>query len=88
MNDEQRYKQGLEVRTEVLGEKHVNRSLENLNDFNQIFKILLVVLLGVKCGLVQAYHAIPVVWSRLPFCWHWAVKQNYVCIYVLVLTMV
>ncbi|WP_120429869.1 4-carboxymuconolactone decarboxylase [Acinetobacter baylyi] len=38
MNDEQRYKQGLEVRTEVLGEKHVNRSLENLNDFNQDFQ--------------------------------------------------
>ena len=38
MNDEQRYKQGLEVRTEVLGEKHVNRSLENLNDFNLDFQ--------------------------------------------------
>ncbi|MBD0156651.1 4-carboxymuconolactone decarboxylase, partial [Acinetobacter baumannii] len=25
MNDEQRYKQGIEVRTEVLGEKHVGR---------------------------------------------------------------
>ena len=34
----QRYKQGLEVRTEVLGEKHVNRSLENLNDFNSDFQ--------------------------------------------------
>ncbi|MFI7905401.1 4-carboxymuconolactone decarboxylase, partial [Acinetobacter baumannii] len=29
MNDEQRYKQGIEVRTEVLGEKHVGRSLQN-----------------------------------------------------------
>lgn len=38
MNDEQRYKQGLEVRTEVLVEKHVNRSLENLNDFNSDFQ--------------------------------------------------
>lgn len=38
MNDEQRYKQGLEVRTEVLGEKHVNRSLENLNVFNSDFQ--------------------------------------------------
>ncbi|MCU4304639.1 4-carboxymuconolactone decarboxylase [Acinetobacter ursingii] len=38
MNDEQRYKQGLEVRSEVLGEKHVNRSLENLNDFNSDFQ--------------------------------------------------
>ena len=33
MNDEQRYTQGIQVRTEVLGEKHVERSLENLNDF-------------------------------------------------------
>ena len=32
MNDEQRYEQGITVRTEVLGEKHVGRSLENLND--------------------------------------------------------
>ncbi len=31
MNDEQRYKQGIEVRTEVLGEKHVGRSLQNLS---------------------------------------------------------
>ncbi|PRN08950.1 4-carboxymuconolactone decarboxylase [Acinetobacter baumannii] len=38
MNDEQRYKQGIEERTEVLGEKHVGRSLQNLNDFNQDFQ--------------------------------------------------
>lgn len=38
MNDEQRYQQGLKVRKEVLGEKHVGRSLENLNDFNQDFQ--------------------------------------------------
>ncbi|MEW9441551.1 4-carboxymuconolactone decarboxylase [Acinetobacter baumannii] len=38
MNDEQRYKQGIEVQTEVLGEKHVGRSLQNLNDFNQDFQ--------------------------------------------------
>ena len=38
MNDEQRYQQGIKVRTEVLGEKHVNRSIENLNDFNADFQ--------------------------------------------------
>lgn len=54
MNDEQRYKQGIEVRTEVLGEKHVGRSLQNLNDFNQISKILLAVMHGAKCGLAQS----------------------------------
>ncbi len=30
MNDEQRYKQGIEVRTEVLGEKHVGRFFAKL----------------------------------------------------------
>ncbi|WP_010114032.1 4-carboxymuconolactone decarboxylase [Acinetobacter sp. P8-3-8] len=38
MNDEQRYQQGITVRSEVLGEKHVNRSLEHLNDFNADFQ--------------------------------------------------
>lgn len=38
MNDEQRYEQGIKVRTEVLGEKHVNRSIANLNDFNADFQ--------------------------------------------------
>ncbi|OUY09507.1 4-carboxymuconolactone decarboxylase [Acinetobacter indicus] len=38
MNDEQRYEQGIKVRTEVLGEKHVNRSIENQNDFNADFQ--------------------------------------------------
>ena len=38
MNDDERYKQGIQVRTEVLGEKHVNRSIENLNDFNSDFQ--------------------------------------------------
>ena len=38
MNDEQRYQQGITVRSEVLGEQHVNRSLEHLNDFNADFQ--------------------------------------------------
>ncbi|WP_445115824.1 4-carboxymuconolactone decarboxylase [Acinetobacter sp. WZC-1] len=38
MNDEQRYQQGLKVRTEVLGETHVQRSLDNLNEFNADFQ--------------------------------------------------
>lgn len=38
MNDEERYQQGLKVRTEVLGETHVGRSLEHLNDFNRDFQ--------------------------------------------------
>ena len=38
MNDEQRYQQGIKVRTAVLGEAHVGRSLENLNEFNVDFQ--------------------------------------------------
>lgn len=38
MNDEERYQQGLEVRTEVLGEEHVGRSLDHLNEFNADFQ--------------------------------------------------
>lgn len=38
MNDEQRYEQGLQVRSEVLGKAHVDRSLENLNEFNADFQ--------------------------------------------------
>ena len=38
MNDDERYKQVIQVRTEVLSEKHVNRSIENLNEFNSDFQ--------------------------------------------------
>lgn len=38
MDDEQRYKQGIDVRKSVLGDAHVNRSLENLNGFNSDFQ--------------------------------------------------
>jgi len=38
MNDEERYQQGLKVRSSVLGETHVNQSLAHLNDFNSDFQ--------------------------------------------------
>lgn len=38
MNDDERYQQGLKVRTAVLGEPHVQRSLQNLNSFNDDFQ--------------------------------------------------
>ncbi|TCM69873.1 4-carboxymuconolactone decarboxylase [Acinetobacter calcoaceticus] len=38
MNDQQRYEQGIQVRTEVLGATHVGKSLDNLNEFNQDFQ--------------------------------------------------
>lgn len=38
MDDNSRYKQGIEVRTAVLGEAHVGRSLDNLTEFNADFQ--------------------------------------------------
>ncbi len=38
MDDKERYQQGIKVRTEVLGEKHVNASLTKLNKFNTDFQ--------------------------------------------------
>lgn len=38
MNDKERYQQGIKVRTEVLGKAHVEKSLQNLNEFNADFQ--------------------------------------------------
>jgi 4-carboxymuconolactone decarboxylase len=41
MDDREGYVKGLEVRRAVLGDKHVNRSLENRNSFNEEFQDLI-----------------------------------------------
>jgi 4-carboxymuconolactone decarboxylase len=41
MDDADRYKKGLTVRREVLGDAHVNRSLARLSDFNREFQDLI-----------------------------------------------
>jgi len=41
MNDGERYESGLEVRREVLGNAHVQGSLEKLTDFNREFQDLI-----------------------------------------------
>ena len=41
MDEQDRYQQGMIVRREVLGDAHVDRSLERLNDFNQDFQNLI-----------------------------------------------
>jgi 4-carboxymuconolactone decarboxylase len=41
MTDEQRYAQGLEVRTEVLGKTHVDRAQSSISDFNSDFQNLI-----------------------------------------------
>ena len=41
MDDRERYEKGMEVRRAVLGDDHVNRSLENASDFNREFQDLI-----------------------------------------------
>jgi 4-carboxymuconolactone decarboxylase len=41
MDERQRYEQGLKVRREVLGDAHVDKSLENRNTFNEDFQELI-----------------------------------------------
>jgi len=41
MDDRERYQKGMEVRRAVLGDQHVERSLQNLNDFNREFQELI-----------------------------------------------
>ena len=41
MDDRERYEKGMEVRRAVLGDEHVNRSLQNTSDFNREFHDLL-----------------------------------------------
>lgn len=38
MDEKQRYDAGMQVRRAVLGDAHVDRSLEKLNDFNGEFQ--------------------------------------------------
>jgi 4-carboxymuconolactone decarboxylase len=40
MDDRERYDKGMEVRRAVLGDQHVDRSLQNLSDFNREFQEL------------------------------------------------
>ena len=41
MNERERYAKGMEVRRAVLGDQHVNRSLERKNAFNEEFQDLI-----------------------------------------------
>ena len=41
MDDQERYQEGMIVRREVLGDAHVDRTLERLNDFNEDFQNLI-----------------------------------------------
>jgi len=41
MDERQRYEQGLKTRREVLGDAHVDKSLENRSEFNESFQDLI-----------------------------------------------
>ena len=41
MDEYERYANGIEVRRAVLGDKHVNRAIENKNSFNEEFQDLI-----------------------------------------------
>lgn len=41
MDERERYEQGLSVRRAVLGDAHVNRSVQNRNEFNEEFQDLI-----------------------------------------------
>ena len=41
MDDRERYDKGMEVRRAVLGDDHVNRSLQDVGDFNREFQDLI-----------------------------------------------
>jgi 4-carboxymuconolactone decarboxylase len=41
MDERQRYEQGIKVRREVLGDAHVDKSLQNRNAFNEEFQDLI-----------------------------------------------
>jgi 4-carboxymuconolactone decarboxylase len=41
MDERERYEQGLDIRRSVLGDEHVNRSLERLKEFNGTFQDLI-----------------------------------------------
>ena len=41
MDDRERYEKGMKVRRAVLGDEHVNRSLQNTSDFNRDFQELI-----------------------------------------------
>jgi 4-carboxymuconolactone decarboxylase len=41
MDEQKRYEEGLAIRREVLGNAHVDRSLERVNDFNRDFQDLI-----------------------------------------------
>jgi 4-carboxymuconolactone decarboxylase len=41
MDERQRYEKGMKVRREVLGDAHVDRTLQNRNEFNEAFQDLI-----------------------------------------------
>ena len=58
MDERERFAKGLEVRRAVLGEKHVNRSLEKVIRSPKNFRIWSRGMPGESCGPVRVCHGI------------------------------
>ena len=75
MDEKQRYAEGLQVRREVLGDAHVDRSLNALTEFNSEFQEMITaeikeVLMqsAIYCGIPAAnatFHLAESVWDEL-----------------------
>lgn len=59
MDEKQRYADGLKVRREVLGDAHVDRSLNALTEFNSEFQEMITRHAWGISGLGRACHGTP-----------------------------
>lgn len=59
MDEKQRYDEGLKVRRAVLGDAHVDRSLNALTEFNSEFQEMITRHAWAISGPVRGCHVIP-----------------------------
>ncbi|VEC56030.1 4-carboxymuconolactone decarboxylase [Klebsiella aerogenes] len=59
MDDKQRYQDGMAVRRKVLGDAHVDRTLQHLTPLNDEFRTLLPAMPGARPGRVRGSITIP-----------------------------
>ena len=59
MEDKQRYQDGMTVRRKVLGDAHVDRTLQHLTPLNVSFRTLLPATPGVRPGPVRGSTTTP-----------------------------
>lgn len=62
MDEKQRYEAGMQVRRAVLGDAHVDRSLQNLTPFNEEFQEMITRHAWGISGRARACRATPAAW--------------------------